>query len=787
MLPILYIADNDFKLKMLKNTKGIINQKYLNIESLTSSLLGRLTNKGRLYLVDKYDISFELTKEFEEYFQFIDLNKNYNNKINDLKVMLIDLIEHDLFIYDKYIINILRKHNIKFLYDLNVNKNKYIFNKIKEINSNIEYIYKEVDGLTLNNLHVFPNINLELRYVFNDIYNKLINDNIRPSDINIVCNEKTYYPSLYRLADSYKISLNIEENSSLISNVYIKEFYNNLLNFGLDEALKLVNDTTIYNKIVRIINDYNFDNNNLSNKKYQDILFNLLKKLNRDNIVYSDAIKVSSEPISSYNYIYYLNFNYNCPSQYEDDKYLNDDELSLLGIDNSSDKNKYNELSLLQKLNSTNYLLTYPIVIGKEVNAYSYLNSKYNINIIEEDNNIITNTLLEDSLYFTKLLDDYLLYDKFNDNLNIYDFDYLNYRKYDSSFKKFDPLYIDGHRLYNKTDKKKELSYSTFHGYFECPFRFYLDNMLELNTFNKTIHTRLGNYAHKLLECSYNKDFNYEIVKALAIEEFELEPKDIVFAEILDKTIKEVIEFNHLHESLCELHDIDCEQRIITNIDDHYKFKGFIDKVLYKIEGNIAYVAIIDYKTGNDVASLDNFKYGCNLQLPIYLYLLHHNRLFKDKEIKLVGMYLQKVRVVSQDDDNDIEFDDKNIKLKGYTNLDSTINSKLIYEDDTYLGAMCNKGGSYGAIALRSLLTDSEILMINEYTKFLINEGIKNIDEFNFAISPLHTDSSNTCKYCNYRRICFRKQKDFRKIDKKINIKSFLEELRKENEDGQVD
>ena len=52
-------------------------------------------------------------------------------------------------------------------------------------------------------------------------------------------------------------------------------------------------------------------------------------------------------------------------------------------------------------------------------------------------------------------------------------------------------------------------------------------------------------------------------------------------------------------------------------------------------------VCIVDYKTGNPNLSLKNIKYGLDMQLPVYIYLLKN---FKElSNVKVGGFYLQKV------------------------------------------------------------------------------------------------------------------------------------------------
>lgn len=74
------------------------------------------------------------------------------------------------------------------------------------------------------------------------------------------------------------------------------------------------------------------------------------------------------------------------------------------------------------------------------------------------------------------------------------------------------------------------------------------------------------------------------------------------------------------------------EGNIEVKVDELFTFNGRIDKMLYKLDGDNAYIAIIDYKTGGDKPSLNNLEDGLNLQLPSYIYLASNMDEFKDKK-----------------------------------------------------------------------------------------------------------------------------------------------------------
>ena len=86
-----------------------------------------------------------------------------------------------------------------------------------------------------------------------------------------------------------------------------------------------------------------------------------------------------------------------------------------------------------------------------------------------------------------------------------------------------------------------------------------------------------------------------------------------------------------------------CEEEINIPINKKIDvvFTGKIDKIKYKRNINDTYFSLIDYKTGNINTSINNMKYGLDMQLPIYLYLLSNSNLFENPIF--TGIYFQRV------------------------------------------------------------------------------------------------------------------------------------------------
>ena len=95
-----------------------------------------------------------------------------------------------------------------------------------------------------------------------------------------------------------------------------------------------------------------------------------------------------------------------------------------------------------------------------------------------------------------------------------------------------------------------------------------------------------------------------------------MKSEDVITSRIALYTIKYQNTFSSLDKALYE-------NKIYVNKSGSIRltFTGTIDKLLYKEDGDKAYIVIIDYKTGNPDINLTNTVYGLDMQLPVYLYL----------------------------------------------------------------------------------------------------------------------------------------------------------------------
>jgi len=229
-----------------------------------------------------------------------------------------------------------------------------------------------------------------------------------------------------------------------------------------------------------------------------------------------------------------------------------------------------------------------------------------------------------------------------------------------------------------------------------------------------------------------------------------------------------LINYNKEHEALSKLDVIKREAEIIVDNGD-YEFKGFIDKLMYTIIDDEVYAAIIDYKTGKDVISLDNIEDGFHLQLPSYMYLLSRYDKFIGKNINIIGIYLQKVNLVIFDGKKDYYTQlEKSFYLQGYSVKDISLIEMLDpnFSCSSYIKSMSLTKDGFNGYAKLYKKEDQEY-MINLVGN-LLDKASLGIHNGDFEIAPKRIDGKNeSCMFCKYKDLCFLEDKDIIDLPKK--------------------
>ena len=257
-----------------------------------------------------------------------------------------------------------------------------------------------------------------------------------------------------------------------------------------------------------------------------------------------------------------------------------------------------------------------------------------------------------------------------------------------------------------------------------------------------------------------------------------LTPKENFLINRLKKELKIII--GALKEQLeyTDFKDSFYEKLVEINLDGFNHeviFKGIIDKLMYYKNLNDTYYAIVDYKTGSYPSNLNNLKYGIEIQLATYIYLVEKSNLFENPIF--TGCYFQhtflgNIKTKSNKTIKEVILD--KLKLEGYSTTDLSILSIFdhSYTNSNIIRSM--KISDNGFNRYSKVLDNIEVLNLVNYTDKVIRESTKNILDAKFDIHPKKIEGlDKSCEYCKYKDICFKDINDYINLEKSTDL-SFL-------------
>ena len=771
----LIICDSDIKKKILSHLNtinDIYDIKFMNINEVIKRLFFDYDEKTIYYLMNKYNIKYEIAKIYIDNIYYIK-NKKYNNKKLDMLVDLKkELEDNNLLIKDNLFIDYIKEKNIKVVMKKISKYNNYIFDILKKY-TNVD-IYNFNYNKHKQKVYEFETLDKEIEYVAYNICD-LINNKVDINDIKISNIDEDYINPIKRIFSSFNIPINLPDNSYIIGTKIGKDFIDNL-NSDINKTIESIDkykDDPIYNEIIDICNKYTFIDDYL---KVKELIIHDLSKTKVPTINYDNAIEIIDYKsiVDDNKYVFLMNFNLNTvPKVYKDEDFITDN-IKPEYLDTTLDKNKIEKQLTINSIDAVNNLIiTYKKMTPEKEYYPSNLVANYTVEkpIIDISKSY---SIKNDKLKLASSLDKLLKYGHKDDELNILKYNYdIPYKDYNNKYEKVD---IDN--LYKILDNKLSLSYSKLEEYNECPFKYYLSKVLKLDIYEENFSAILGTIFHHILEIGLKKeiDINKEVDLFLKdnYKDKEFTNMELFFINNAKENIKFALDTIKNQMKYCKLNNVLTEKKVYISKDKTIKisFSGIIDKLLYKEENNNTIVAIIDYKTGNNIdIDLGYMSYGIGLQLPIYLYL-SDNMDFKN--IKFSGIYLQKV--MPEIEKKDEKKEDK-LKLEGYSNSDKNIIELFdsSYEESKVIKGLRTK--SNGEFYSNSkVMDDNNFNLLKDFAKKQVDTAIDNILDAKFDISPIRKEKDKditACKYCNYKDICFRTNNDIRNLKKDKDL-SFL-------------
>ena len=771
MKTTLYIVNHSYKEKMLRNTNSLKNCKYMSLEEFKKAYLFDYDEETIYYVMKTRNIKYDIAKNYIDNLYFIWNTKDIDDsKIIELKDLYYELKENGLlkknYIFREY----LKQVDIVVIGYLLSKFDEKVFDSVKEITSvkmesNIENIYTP-------NVYEFDTIEEEVVYVATSIIEKLKDVDI--SHIKMAFS-KEYEYIVRRIFNMFNIPLKSQSSFILYGNTICKEWIITLLQTKSPEETSktLVEKYGYIEPIKKLIDITNTIPEEEVNYIYLDYFVSKCKKtnINKNKINGIECISFLDSDIKDSDFVYLLGCNAeNMPRTYKDEEYISDKTREYFGIDTSIDKNLLEKEKWKTKIQNTkNLTITYKIKTPFETYTKSSLIENYPLGKVDSQEYNYSN--LYNKITLSKKIDKFMKYGELDkDILKLHNtYKDINYRGYDNKFTG-----ISEKEIKSLLQDKVHLSYSSMNNYYLCGFKYYIANLLKLDIYEETFMTEIGNLYHYVLSKSVEDNFDFELEYNSFLKEKEWNNKEIFFLDKLKEELRFVIDTLSYQNRFTTLKETLCEEKMYTNPSSKIIFNGIIDKIMYKEENNEKLVAIVDYKTGTPETNLMNIPYGLEMQLPVYVYLLKNNPKFR--EAKIIGFYLQKIlnKDFSYDGDDYIREKRRLLRLDGYSIKDESLLEQFdsTYKDSEFIRGM--KIGKNGFYSYAKTITEEQMNEMSKQVEAKIIEAANNILSGNFPINPKRIgDELVGCKYCKFKDVCYRKEKDIVNLEK-IDTLDFL-------------
>ena len=759
----LIICTNNIKkdiLLYLTKNKIMKNIKFMTLEEFVKSLTFSYDKKVISFLMEKYNLKYNVVKQILKNLYFVEEKKYNNKKLDELVKIKKDIKEY--IIKDDNFKNFIKDKSIIILgYDF---IDKYYLNLFEGLNYHI--INKT--GKNKHEVLEFNTIFEEVSYVSNKIV-ELIDNKVPINKIKIVDLPNEYSFIIKTIFKMFNLNININ-NENIYSTNIVQDYLNlydedkNVQELLNKYDFKKEENLYVYNEIIDVLNDNLF----ITNKEIKkEILINEFKKIKTYSDNYSEQIEVKRiNEINDDDYVFILGFNEgNFPVLVKDEDYLSDKEKNILGLNKSFEIINYKKENIINNIKSIkNLFISYKLKTPFDQYYPSNLIEDLKYDIIKAKNNNYNYSNDFNKLILSKELDNFVKFGEKSEELELLYSNYKNneYMTYNNNYKG-----IDKNQFYDYINNELTLSYSSIDNYYKCKFKYYLNNILKLDKYEETFAIFVGNLFHYILSKCFEEKFDFEKEYNDYLSNYELNNKDRFFVNKLKEDLLFIIETIKKQYSYSNFKEAKYENKFSINKDSNIKvnFIGYIDKLLYHEYKDKTLLVIIDYKTGIQDINLTNSYYGLNMQLPIYLYLVKNNNI---KNSEVIGFYLQKILtgIPKIDKKSIVEQKEDALKLQGYTideedllkEFDSTYDKSKVIKS---LGKTQNGFNAYSKI-----LSKRQIESLYNLVDKKIDEAKDKILNTDFEIDPKRVGFNNvSCKYCKYKDICFMNQNNVKILE----------------------
>lgn len=760
------ICPNEEKLNLLeefRNTKELSSIKFMTKKEFIDNALFTYDETALEYLMNTYHYNLDVCKVYLKNLYPIDITKDYkSDKLNFLKDLKIVLLEKGFLKENKPFKEYLKGKTIELrsYYELDKYEEELIGTKL-DINI-VEKPLQVVECSTLE--EEINNVCINIRNLLNsgvDI-NKIFLSNVSNDDIY----------TIEKLFSYYQIPINLNKSASIFGTKVVNDY---LKTKEID--LENTSNLKINRKLVNTINSISRCNPDLPS--YEIILKDKLKQTSIPSNKLANAVnikKLGDSVIKDDEYIFVIGFNQDIlPKMEKDIEFISDKEKEELSLYKTYEINARRKKVLMMNLCNINHLYLSYKKSSPFSNYYpSSLIEEYNIEVIKPITDTSNYSNIYNKIRYAEYLDNFYKYGEENKELRTYNTHYnIDYNTYSNKFTG-----IDNNIYLSNIKQPLNLSYSVMNQYSECAFKYYVNNVLHLSTYEDKFPSFIGSLYHEILSLYERTNFDFEKEYNKYLETRELTLKERLLLVKIKRDLVELIESLKKQKLITGYDSSYFEKKIEIPLDKKISviFKGFVDKIMYYENMGETYYTVIDYKSGYIDTNIEPMKYGLHMQLPVYLYLIKYSNIFTKP--KFTGIYYQNILFnypTCSNDEEYIKTIKDRLKLQGYSIDDTSILERFdtTYEKSEYIKSM-NYSEEKGFGRFAKVISEETKEELVEYTKDYINKTTDKILDGKFPINPKYYNGKNvSCEFCEFKDICFSKEKDMVYLEKVEDL-SFL-------------
>ena len=318
---VLIVPSNikDSLIEKVRKENNLLDITFITKSEFIKKVTFDYDNKTIYYLMNKYNIKYEVAKIYLDNIYCISDKEYKSSKLNKLVDIKKELIDNNLLIIDKYYSNYLKSKNI-CVYGFDY-IDKYFLSILNKFD-NIEIINKEYNNYDINTIYEFDDIELEIEYVVNKIC-ELIDNNVDINRIKLVISSE-YNSYIDRIFKLYNIPISVNKTS--IYNTYVGSYFIDNIESDINNTLLKIEqmDSDIYNKIINILNKYTWCDDYLLVKDM--LIYDFKNTYISNELVNSiEVISLKDNNISEEDYVFVMGFNQgSIPIIYTDEEYITD-------------------------------------------------------------------------------------------------------------------------------------------------------------------------------------------------------------------------------------------------------------------------------------------------------------------------------------------------------------------------------------------------------------------------------------------------------------------------------